>query len=115
MVAHQHIGVKLAAEAQQRLPQTLQIALAVLVVQKTQQTIVSPLHHVLRNAGKFETWKSGHARQDRPLPRARDQCKSRPTLIPGANALSEIVPDTFLTKGVRDNLNVPVGDRAAAR
>ena len=82
MVVHQHIGVKLAVETQQRLPQTLQITLAVLVVQKTQQTIVAPLHHVLRNAGKFETWKSSHVRQDRPLPATLRSAQAAPTLIP---------------------------------
>ncbi|HEV7123014.1 MAG TPA: hypothetical protein VGN24_06245 [Rhodanobacter sp.] len=48
-------------ESQQCLPQTLQITLAIFV-QKARQASVSPLHHVLRNAGKFEAWKSGHAR-----------------------------------------------------
>jgi hypothetical protein len=49
-------------ESQQCLPQTLQVTLAILVIQKTRQAIVPPPHHVLRNAGKFEAWKSGHAR-----------------------------------------------------
>jgi hypothetical protein len=83
MVAHQYIGVKLAAEAQQRLSQALQIALAILIVQKAWQTIVAPLHHVLRNTGKLEAWKSGHAGQHRPLPYAPRSAQTAPPPHPG--------------------------------
>jgi hypothetical protein len=63
MIAHQHIRVQATSKSHQRMPQALQVALAILVVQKARQAIVAPLHHVLRNTGKFETWKSGHTRQ----------------------------------------------------
>ena len=73
----------------------MQVALAILVVQKTRQTMVPALHYALWNAAKFETRKSGHVRQDHSLPARNDQYKSCPALILGANALSEIAPDTF--------------------
>jgi hypothetical protein len=40
MVAHQHIGVQPATEPPQCLPQALQVALAVKVIQKTRQPVV---------------------------------------------------------------------------
>jgi hypothetical protein len=33
---------------------------AILVIEKTRQTIVAPLHHVLHNTRKIAAWKSGH-------------------------------------------------------
>jgi len=55
MVAHQHIGVQPATKPSQCLPQALQVALAIKVIQKTRQPVVAPLHHVLGNTGKIET------------------------------------------------------------
>ncbi|MBB6241959.1 hypothetical protein [Rhodanobacter sp. MP1X3] len=73
----------------------MQVALAILVVQKTRQTMVPTLDYALWNAAKFETRKSGHVRQDHSLPAPRRSVQVASHLTPGANALSEIVPDTF--------------------
>ncbi|WP_345781815.1 hypothetical protein [Rhodanobacter sp. AS-Z3] len=50
------------------LAKALQGTLAIRVVQKTGQTIISPPHHVLRNTGEIEAWKSGPVRHDRAAP-----------------------------------------------
>jgi hypothetical protein len=61
VVAHQHVRMQPAAEAQQSLAQALQITLPVTVIQETRQPVVAALHDVLRNPRKIETRKSGHA------------------------------------------------------
>jgi len=68
VVTHQHIGKQPAAEPQQCLSQALQVTLTILVIQKTRQTIIAPLHYVLRNTGEIEAWESGHVRQDYAAP-----------------------------------------------
>lgn len=65
MVAHQHIGVQSASEAQECMAQALQVTLAIFIVQKARQPVVAPLHYVLWNAGDIVAWMSGHARQHR--------------------------------------------------
>lgn len=57
VVIHQHMGMQPAGEPWQRLTQALQMTLTMLVVKKTRQTIVAPLHHVLRATSEIETWK----------------------------------------------------------
>ncbi len=72
MVAHQHIRMQATTKSQKRLPQTLEVALAILVIQKTAQAIVASLHNMLRNTGKFKAWESGHARHNHsPCPPGR--------------------------------------------
>ena len=61
MIVHEDAGMQRAAKTRQRLQQALQIVLPIFVVQETRQPVVAPLHHMLRNAGKIEAWKSGHA------------------------------------------------------
>jgi hypothetical protein len=61
MVVHQHIGMQLTSGSEQSLFQQLQIALSVVAIQKTWQPVVAALHDMLRNTGKVESWKSGHA------------------------------------------------------
>jgi hypothetical protein len=42
MIAHQHIRVQATSKSHQHMPQALQVALAILVVQKARQAIVAP-------------------------------------------------------------------------
>ena len=58
VVTHQHLGVQPASAAQPCVALALQVTLAILIVQKARQPAVPALHHVLRNAGKIDTWKS---------------------------------------------------------
>jgi len=44
------------------LSPALQVTLAILIIQKTRQAIVAPLHHVLQDTGQIEAWTSGHVR-----------------------------------------------------
>jgi hypothetical protein len=67
----------------------------ILVAQETRQTIVAPLHHVLRNAGEIETRKSAMSDTITPCVLRDAQRAPYPTLTPVANPLSEIVPGTF--------------------
>ena len=64
------------------------ITLTILVVQKTWQTIVDPLHHVLRNTSQIKAWKS--AMSDRIALRrpCDDQRKPCLALIPIDDSLS---------------------------
>jgi len=101
VVAHQHVGMQPATEPPQRLPQALQIALTVKIVQKARQAVVAPLHHVLRNAGKIEARLASHAPQHQSpylrQPSAPDASSRHPNLIPA----SGIVPDTFSHDALR--------------
>jgi len=58
--------VQPAVEPGQGLPQALQVALAIIVIQKTRQTVVATLHNVLRNTCEIESRKSGHAKASPP-------------------------------------------------
>lgn len=61
LVAHHYIGMQSAIEPGQRLPRTLQVSLAIIVIQKARQTVVASVHNVLRYACKVESRMSGHA------------------------------------------------------
>jgi hypothetical protein len=80
VVAHQHIGMQPASEAQPCVALAWQVSLAILIVQKARQPVVSTLHHVLRNAGEIETWRSGYVRQhgSRVSPQRSAQAASQP-------------------------------------
>lgn len=79
VIAHQDVGVQTATEARHPIPQTLQIPLPILVIEKTRQPIVASLHDVLRDIGQVETREPCHGRQFRSLPHAR---RSGPTAHP---------------------------------
>jgi hypothetical protein len=50
----------------QRLQQTLQVLLSIVIVEKTRQPVIASLHHVLRNAGEVESRRASHGPQHRP-------------------------------------------------
>ena len=62
MVGHQRIGVQLASETLEPSAQALRVSLTIIIVEKTWKTIVSSLHHVLRNASEIVSWRPSHAR-----------------------------------------------------
>jgi len=115
MVAHQHIGVQPATEPPQCLPQALQVALAVKVIQKTRQPVVAPLHHVLGNTGKIKTRLASHAHSIAALPARSCQPKPCPRIIPIPPPSGivtdtffpttiEIVPDTFTEQSMKKGM-----------
>lgn len=63
VIVHQHVGVQLTAKACQRTPQALQIALTIIVIQKTGQAIVATLDDMLGDTGKVRTRMASHATQ----------------------------------------------------
>ena len=60
MVVHQDVRVQLATCVEQCLAKQREVALPIVVVEKAGQAIVAALDNVLRNAGKVESWLSGH-------------------------------------------------------
>lgn len=54
MIVHQHIGMKNAPGMQQSFTKQLKVTTPVTVIEKTRQSIIASLHHVLRNIGKIE-------------------------------------------------------------
>jgi hypothetical protein len=65
-----------ATESPQRLPQALQVALAIEIIQKARQPIIAPPHHMLRNAGKIKARLSSHACSIAAPP--ADRCQLKP-------------------------------------
>lgn len=61
MVVHQDVGMQAAMRRGQRLPQKLQVAQSIAIVEEAGQAIVAPLNYVLRDAGKIDTGEAGHA------------------------------------------------------
>src|SRR5690606_31279144 len=61
MVVHQDVGVQAAKRRGQRLPQKLQVAQSIAIVEEAGEAVVAPLHDVLRDAGKVDTGEAGHA------------------------------------------------------
>lgn len=95
VVAHQYIGMQPAPKSPQHLPQALQVALAVEIIQKAWQSIVAPLHHMLRNAGKIKARLASHAHSFAGAPADRCQRKPRLAIVQIALSPSGIVPDTL--------------------
>jgi hypothetical protein len=63
VIAHQHVGMQSTTKTWQGPSQKLKIALPIVVVEKAWQSVVSPLHDVLRNVGNIVTRRAGHARK----------------------------------------------------
>ena len=61
VVAHQHVRVQPAPEAQKPVTKALQVPLAIIVIEKAGQPVVPPLHDVLGDSGQIEAGKARHA------------------------------------------------------
>jgi hypothetical protein len=71
VIVHQDVSVQPALKSFQRLQQTLQVLLSIVIVEKTWQPVIASLHHVLRNAGEVESRGASHGPQHRPPYRLR--------------------------------------------
>jgi hypothetical protein len=60
VIVHQHAGVQAAAGCQKRLPQQMEMACTVGLIEEARKAIVAALNDVLRNAGKVEARLTGH-------------------------------------------------------
>src|SRR3546814_20957679 len=92
MIVHQDIGMQTAVRRRQRLPQALQVAQSIAIIQEAGQAVVATLHYVLRAVGPVEAGEAGHGwvHADRggratpgptwpePLPRAAKNNATRP-------------------------------------
>ena len=61
VVVHEHVGVQCAAGGEQRLAEQVQVAVAVVVIQKAGQAVVAALDDMLGNAREVESGLPGHA------------------------------------------------------
>jgi hypothetical protein len=76
VIAHQDVGVQVAAKSQECGAQALQITTTVIVIEKTRHAVVAALYDVLWNASDVNAWETGHGGSvDRPG-RPRSPCIS---------------------------------------
>ncbi|MDQ3510717.1 MAG: hypothetical protein M3414_03330 [Pseudomonadota bacterium] len=73
----------------------MRVTLAIVIVMKAWQSIVAPLHDVLRNSGEIVAWKSAMRASIAGEPRAWRSVHAAVSLILEAGVMSGIVPDTF--------------------
>jgi hypothetical protein len=59
MVVHQDVCMQAAVRRGQRLPQELQVAHSIAIVEEAEQAVVATLHDVLRDAGQVEAGEAG--------------------------------------------------------
>lgn len=60
VVVHEHIGVQRAPAGEQGFAEQMEVAVPVVVIQKTGQSVVAALDDVLGDAGKVESRLPGH-------------------------------------------------------
>src|SRR3546814_4637045 len=76
MIVHQDIGMQTAVRRRQRLPQELQVAQSIAIIQEAGQAVVATLHYVLRDVGQVEAGEAGHVWEHAGLggwPQARSE------------------------------------------